>query len=224
VLVLKNIEVKIGKKTILDSITFEANKGINVILGPNGSGKTTILRSIIGVIKIARGEIITKGSLSYVPSEFFSPSMRVIDVILSGNKRVDYDYYIKQLNIEDFLERDFSTLSSGEKKLVLIAKALAEGDNVLMDEPLANLDVKNRLRILKTLKKFDKTFLITSHELDILNYSNKVILIRKGKIIYEGSVDNLGTDLLSATYGVCVKRVGNGEGIYYKFEDECIHI
>ncbi|TRM80117.1 iron ABC transporter ATP-binding protein, partial [Sulfolobus sp. A20-N-F6] len=110
-LALKNIEVKIGKKTILDNVTFEADKGINVILGPNGSGKTTILRSIIGVIKVVRGEIIIKGSLSYVPSEFFSPSMRVIDVILSGNKRVDYDYYIKQLNIEDFLERDFSTLS-----------------------------------------------------------------------------------------------------------------
>ncbi|TRM86555.1 iron ABC transporter ATP-binding protein, partial [Sulfolobus sp. C3] len=48
-LALKNIEVKIGKKTILDNVTFEADKGINVILGPNGSGKTTILRSIIGV-------------------------------------------------------------------------------------------------------------------------------------------------------------------------------
>ncbi|ACR42269.1 ABC transporter ATP-binding protein [Saccharolobus islandicus] len=206
-LTLRNISVGLGGKLILSSISFSAVKGINVILGPNGSGKTTLLRAIIGMIKYD-GEIRVDGEISYVPAEFFSPSMKVLDVLKAGRKRVDYESYIKELNVEKFLERDFSTLSSGERKLILVTKALAEGDNVIMDEPLSNLDVKNKFFVMNILKKFNhKTFLITSHELETLRYADKAIVIDKGKLEYDGGVSDLSDDLLSNVYGIKFKKI-----------------
>jgi len=109
--------------------------------------------------------------------------------------------------VEKFLERDFSTLSSGERKLILVTKALAEGDNVIMDEPLSNLDVKNKFFVMNILKKFNhKTFLITSHELETLRYADKAIVINKGKLEYDGGVSDLSDDLLSNVYGIKFKK------------------
>jgi len=93
-LTLRNISVRLGGKLILSSISFSAVKGINVILGPNGSGKTTLLRAIIGMIKYD-GEIRVDGEISYVPAEFFSPSMKVLDVLKAGRKRANYESYIR---------------------------------------------------------------------------------------------------------------------------------
>ncbi len=214
-LVLNNINVNINGKRILSDISFSVNHGVNVVLGPNGSGKTTLLRAIIGMVKYS-GEIRVSGGVSFVPAEFSSPQMNVIDVLLSGNRKADYLHFVKELDLEKFLNREFSTLSSGEKKLVLIAKALAEGENVIMDEPLSNLDVKNRLKIMKIMKKFKKTFLITSHELDIVNYSDKIILLSEGKLVYDGSSSDLSEDLISSVYGVKIKKVEINGDIYFR--------
>jgi len=214
-LVLKNINVNINGKRILSDISFSANHGVNVIMGPNGSGKTTLLRAIIGMVKYS-GEIRVSGSVSFVPAEFSSPQMNVIDVLLSGNKKADYLYFVRELDIEELLNREFSTLSSGQKKLVLIAKALAEGENVVMDEPLSNLDIKNRLKLMKIIKKFKKTFLITSHELDIVNCSDKIILLSEGKLVYDGSASDLSEDLISSVYGVKIRKVEIDGEIYFK--------
>jgi len=214
-LALKSVSVDINGKRILSDISFSVNHGVNIILGPNGSGKSTLLRAIIGMVKYS-GEIRVSGSISFVPAEFSSPQMKVIDVLLSGNRKADYLYFVKELDIEKLLNREFSTLSSGEKKLVLIAKALAEGENVIMDEPLSNLDIKNRLKIMKITKKFKKTFLITSHELDMVNHSDKIILLNKGKLVYDGNVNDLSEDLISSVYGVKIKKVKIDGEIYFK--------
>ncbi|WP_338600743.1 ABC transporter ATP-binding protein [Sulfolobus tengchongensis] len=216
-LIVKSISVNIGNKNILSNISFSASKGINVILGPNGSGKTTLLKAIIGMMKY-KGEIIINGSVSFVPAEFFSPKMKVIDVIMSGRKRANYYYFIKELNLIEFLDRDFSTLSSGEKKLVLISKALAEGENVIMDEPLSNLDIKNRFNIMRILRKFDKTFLITSHELEVLRYADKVIIINKGQLKYDGSISDLSEDVLYDAYGIKFKKIKIDDEVFFKPE------
>ncbi|MEM1630030.1 MAG: ABC transporter ATP-binding protein [Saccharolobus sp.] len=211
---LMNINVNINGKRILSDISFVANKGINIILGPNGSGKTTLLRAIIGMVKY-EGKIIIEGEKSYIPAEFFSPKMKVIDVILAGNKKANYMYFIKRLNLEKFLDRDFSSLSSGEKKLILIAKALAEGENVIMDEPLSNLDIRNKYNIIKILKEINKTFIITSHELDVLKYADKIILLSEGRLKFEGRLDDLSEDLLSDVYKIKIKKINLQNEAYF---------
>ncbi|MEM0294201.1 MAG: ABC transporter ATP-binding protein [Saccharolobus sp.] len=215
---LMNINVDINGKRILSDISFVANKGINIILGPNGSGKTTLLRAMIGMVKY-EGKMIIEGEKSYIPAEFFSPKMKVIDVILAGNKKANYMYFIKRLNLEKFLDRDFSSLSSGEKKLILIAKALAEGENVIMDEPLSNLDIRNKYNIIKILKEINKTFIITSHELDVLKYADKIILLSEGRLKFEGRLDDLSEDLLSDVYKIKIKKINLQNEAYFMPSD-----
>ncbi len=208
---MKGIKVKLEDKEILHGISFSTEGGINVILGPNGSGKTTLLRTLIGMIKPTEGEIQIDKRISYVPSEFFPAQMRVKDVLLSGEKRRKIDDYIenaKILGVENLLDREFYSLSSGEKRLVLICKALTEGDLVIMDEPLSNLDLANKTRIMNIMKEVSKTkeFLITSHELDVINISNKVIIIKNGEVVYQGKPSDITEEVLSKVYGVRIKK------------------
>jgi iron complex transport system ATP-binding protein len=208
---VKGIRVKLGDREILHGIYFSTEGGINVILGPNGSGKTTLLRTLIGMIKPTEGEIQINKRISYVPSEFFPAQMRVKDVLLSGEKKRKIEDYIenaKILGVEDFLDREFYSLSSGEKRLVLICKALTEGDLVIMDEPLSNLDLANKTRIMNIMKEVSKMkeFLITSHELDIINISNKVIIVKNGEVVYQGKPSDVTEEVLSEVYGVRIRK------------------
>jgi iron complex transport system ATP-binding protein len=208
---VKGIRVKLGDREILHGISFSTEGGINVILGPNGSGKTTLLRTLIGMIKPTEGEIQINKRISYVPSEFFPAQMRVKDVLLSGEKKRKIEDYIenaKILGVEDFLDREFYSLSSGEKRLVLICKALTEGDLVIMDEPLSNLDLANKTRIMNIMKEVSKMkeFLITSHELDIINISNKVIIVKNGEVVYQGKPSDVTEEVLSKVYGVRIRK------------------
>jgi len=78
------------------------------------------------------------------------------------------------------------------------------------------LDIKNRLKIMKIIKKFKKTFLITSHELDIVNYSDKIILLSRGKLVYDGNVNDLPEELISSVYGVKIRKVEIDGDVYFK--------
>ena len=206
-MIVKGLRVKFGDKVILDDISFELKQGITMLLGPNGSGKTTLLRSIIGMIK-AEGEIDVDEDLSYSPAEFYSPRMKVIEVLTAGKKKGEYIKYVKLLGIEKFLDRDFSTLSSGEKKLVLVAKALSEGNLVLMDEPFSNMDFANKYKLIKILNqlKEEKQFLITVHELDLVNYADEVLVLKRGRIVFKGSPKDLSEDLLSEVYEFKIRK------------------
>ncbi|MBB5254908.1 ABC transporter ATP-binding protein [Sulfurisphaera ohwakuensis] len=208
-MLVKGLKVKLGDKIILDNVTINLTNGINLIFGPNGSGKTTLLRTIIGMIKPLEGEILNEDKLSYSPSEFYSPSMKVIDVLLAGKKNGEYERFIKLLNLENLLQRDFLTLSSGEKRLIIIAKALAEGDLVIMDEPLSNLDIANRKKIIDVIisLKTERKFLITSHELDIINFADNVIVMKNGKVVYQGNKEGIDENLLSFVYEVPIKKI-----------------
>ncbi|EZQ11050.1 iron ABC transporter ATP-binding protein [Candidatus Acidianus copahuensis] len=209
---LRNISVEINGKRILDNVSFEPNRGINVILGPNGSGKTTLLRVIIGMVKKTEGKVSLKGKISYVPAEFFSAQMKVSDVMLAGS-RIELNEYtkvMKKMEIQGLINRDFSTLSSGEKRLVLIVKSLVEGDVVLMDEPLGNLDLANRAKVLRILKEYDKTFIITSHEIEVLDFASKVLLLKNGKVLYSGNPADVNESLLSELYNVKLRRGKDG--------------
>jgi iron complex transport system ATP-binding protein len=209
-MMVKGLRVKFGDKVVIDNVTFELKEGVTLLLGPNGSGKTTLLRTMIGMVKLNEGEVsVDLEKLSYSPSEFFSPSMKVWEVLSAGRKRGNYERYVKLLGLDKFMQRDFSTLSSGEKRLVLVAKALGEGNLVIMDEPFSNVDFANKFKIIAIMSqlKNEKLFLITAHELDVINYVDRVILLKNGKIIYEGEPKGLSDELLSFAYNYKVKRV-----------------
>ena len=219
-MLIYGLEVRLGGRTILTVDEVEVIDGINVVLGPNGSGKTTLLRAIIGAVKPSKGKVERIDGFSYAPAEVFPASMPVREVLYSGKKRADYVKYAELLGISHLLDRDFSTLSSGERKLVLFAKALAEGNLVIADEPLSALDPKNTVKLIKVMESLrgQKAFLITSHDLDVVNIADKVVVMKEGKVIFQGSPSELTAEVLEEAYEAKVVEVRHGTKRIFYFD------
>ncbi|QZT37952.1 ABC transporter ATP-binding protein [Halosquirtibacter xylanolyticus] len=172
--------------TVKNNINLQASNGdIIALLGGNGIGKSTLLRSIIGIQPLLDGDILydnkniknySKQSwsrkISYVSTEqVFVPNMTVYDIVSLG--RFPYTGWLGRLKAEDtrmvkdamnkvgvlqFREREVSTLSDGEKQRVMIARALAQDTEiVILDEPTAFLDLPNKYEIIYLLKHLART-------------------------------------------------------------------
>ncbi|MEM0169326.1 MAG: ABC transporter ATP-binding protein, partial [Metallosphaera sp.] len=150
------------------------------------------------------------------------PEIQVRDVLVSGtrNNLASYAEYIQYFGLTNLLDRSFSSLSTGEKKLVLIAKALVEGDLVMMDEPTSGLDVKNQSKVMRTVTKLKsrKDFIIAVHDLNWLNQADRVILLKNGEIIWQSGPQELREDILEKLYEIRVKRVEIDEKTIFIFD------
>lgn len=170
-----------GEDDILKGIAFGANMGqITTILGPNGSGKTTVFKCIAGLWKPQRGEILFGNKnisnlpcekrakmLAIVPQEH-EPSFAysVLDAVLMGrvshvgvfSSPSKYDYLkaeeaIETVGIAHLKEKAYTKISGGERQLVLIARALAqEAPILLLDEPTSHLDFRNQISVLDKVR------------------------------------------------------------------------
>jgi len=223
------LSVKLGGKVVLSEVGLELVRGLNVILGPNGSGKTTLLRCIIGMVKPVSGALELsdehleevggdhhtvggkpKTERSYAPAEYFSAQMSVRDVLLSGGSKKDYSRYLAMFGLEGFLERSFHTLSTGEKRLVLVAKALAEGDMVLMDEPTSGLDLKNQAKLKQVIsgQRGEKLLVVATHDIGLALLADRVTLLREGAVVAHGPPEEVLTEeVLSRVYEVRVRKL-----------------
>lgn len=207
---VKGLRVRAGGKEILRGVTFQLSDGVNVLLGPNGSGKTTLLRAVIGMVKPLEGEVRVRSPISYVPAEFFHVQMKVLDVLLSGGRRGEYGSYLETLGVKGLIQRDFHALSSGEKKLILVAKALGEGKFVIMDEPTSNLDPRNQERLIRVVlsQRGRKDFLIATHDLDLAPLADNVVLLKEGRVKAFGPPEVTLTEAaLSELYDARIRRV-----------------
>ncbi|WP_252896696.1 AAA family ATPase [Metallosphaera hakonensis] len=125
--------------------------------------------------------------------------------------------FIDSLGIRRLLGRAFSTLSTGEKKLVLITKALAEGELVFMDEPTSGLDVRNQARVISVISSLrtEKSFLITTHDLNWIGMADWVMVMKGGKIIWQSTANELNEEVLENAYESKVKRINvDGKNIF----------
>lgn len=190
VLKTEKLAVGYGKKKIVDSIDFEVGKGqIVCLLGPNGSGKTTILKTIAGLLSPIIGTVLIEGrnintfdktvfsrKIGVVLTEKIMPGlMTVFDVVSLGRypytgflgtlKKEDIEAITEAISLvqaEDIAQRYFHELSDGERQKTLIARALAqEPDILVLDEPIGHLDVHHRIEVLSILKKLSKNKHIT---------------------------------------------------------------
>lgn len=211
---VESLTVKLGNRYVLQDVTLRILPGVNLILGPNGAGKTTLLRTLAGIYRPSSGRVELKGAVSYVPAEFSNVDLRVIDVLLAGDGRRPRDYlaWLSAVGLGGYERRIFSRLSTGEKRLVLLAKALAEGDVVLMDEPTANLDLARKSSIIGLLAKLKKSkvFVVASHDLDLINVADSVVLLREGRAV-QMEPERVDVDLLSKIYGVKVATLSLGD-------------
>jgi iron complex transport system ATP-binding protein len=212
----KNITYKVKDKTILSDINLSIPQGsFTSIVGMNGSGKTTLLNLIANIIKATNGEILIKNkdinsysvrelaqNISYVfqnnEVDFDFSALQIVMMgrtpyqkLLSTETPQDYSICQKAMqetNTWHLRNRLINSLSGGERQRVFIARSLAQNtDIILLDEPVANLDLKHQIEIMKLLKdiqtKENTTILIVLHDLSLaLKYSDYVLALKDGQM------------------------------------------
>ena len=230
---------------VLRTLSLEVHEGnITAILGPNGIGKTTLLHLILGWIKADSGSICLGGKnqeeysrremgrlIGLVPQdEHITFEYSLLEYVLLGRAphlhslespgKKDYEAAMTALGkvgLANLSDRPVTHLSGGEKQLVLVARSLAQEPRILLlDEPMSNLDLANKIRlieVLRSLKKEGVTILFTSHEPEIAAaISNYLVLMGNGNNIEHGPTDKiLSSESLSRIYGIEVK-VADYEG------------
>ena len=207
---IKNISKSFGDKCILDDVSINVKKGEFVtILGPSGCGKTTLLRLLAGFGKADKGEIRINGEdITNVPPHLrpvntvfqryaLFPHLDVYENIAFGLKlqKVPADEIdkivlkvLKMVSMTDYEDRDVESLSGGQQQRVAIARAIANQPKVLLlDEPLAALDLKMRKDMQIELKEMHRklgiTFVYVTHDQEeALTLSDTIIVMNEGKI------------------------------------------
>lgn len=216
---VKNLSVSYGKKLILDNInaSFEEGK-ITVILGPNGCGKTTLIKEIIK-------QYADTKQLAYVAQETTGYlNLEVRDVIELGrynsvkfysglndaDKKI-INQAIAKMEIEDKQNQLFDTLSGGEKQRVMMARALAQqAEWLILDEPTSNLDAAHVRRINDAVKLSNSAIVVMHDINEAARLGDRFILMNNGRIVEES--DTLTEELLNKTFEMKFSRTVTSDG------------
>jgi ABC-2 type transport system ATP-binding protein len=216
ILTIENLHKRYGRIQALKNVSFEIQKGrVYGILGPNGSGKSTTLGIVLNVVNKTSGDyrwfngnIQTHEALKKVGAIIerpnFYPYMTAEEnlKLVCKIKSIDYSKIIEKLDLVGLSERKnskFSTFSLGMKQRLAIASALLNDPEILiLDEPTNGLDPQGIHQIRDIIKKIASqgtTILLASHLLDeVEKVCSHVIVLRKGEILYSGSVDGMSAN------------------------------
>ena len=228
----KNFNLRVEK------LEFESAK-VTAIVGPNGAGKTTFLKCLGAVLPVSKGSLHFDGQdiaqlrsqerarlVGYVPQEHDTVfNYQVADFVLLGRaayisplalpSREDSraaSEALEFVGLSGFARRSISELSSGERRLVLIARALAQKSEILlMDEPTTFLDPKHETEIMQLVKKLalekQKTVLVTLHSLEMaVQYADSMVFMKNGEVVASGRPEEVFQEpLLESVYGMKMK-------------------
>ncbi|BCU66777.1 iron ABC transporter ATP-binding protein [Sulfolobales archaeon HS-7] len=213
------MSVEIGGSPILSGVKLKLSDGLNVIVGPNGAGKTTLLKALAGLLP-KHPKLL---DAVYIPAEVPDFKSSVMKILLAK----DAWFFPKEDEIKQALEalremgiaklayRSFPTLSSGEKRLVLIAKALLTNKILLLDEPTANLDPLNRhvvaTRVLQLSS--NRQVVVATHDLGIVSFASTVTVLKEGKVFYHGQ--NVNSEILSEAFSIPITEITLSSIKYY---------
>lgn len=180
-MIVENLSFSYGTHDVLKSVSFRAEYGEFLsVLGPNGVGKSTLFRCMLGILPPTQGRTMIgerdisempaaelSRNIAYIPQSH-SPvfNFSVLDIVLMGTtaqlgkfsspgkeQRAQAAEMLERLNIADIQNRGYRSISGGERQLVLIARAMAQKAKILiMDEPSSSLDFGNRIRVMDTIK------------------------------------------------------------------------
>lgn len=200
------------KNAVLNNVSFTIKPGITALVGENGCGKSTLLKLLTGSIPcgftfLIDGKEVSdkekKTLLSYLPQEFeIFPSLKVKEVlhfiaVAKGVNKERIDAIISKAveltNIQEYVDKKMKYCSPGIKRRVGIAGALlGDAKCILLDEPTAGIDPKERIHFYNTIKKVfnNKMVILATHILDDLDMvADNVMMLASGKIIFDDSID-----------------------------------
>jgi zinc/manganese transport system ATP-binding protein len=230
---LENIGVRLGGRQILSGVSFTVAPGqFTGLIGPNGAGKTTLLRVILGLTPPTEGRVLLNGSprtrrggglIGYVPQKLAIDQdmpLRATDVVglgIDGNKlgfplpsasrRRRVAEALEAVGAESYADARIGELSGGEQQRVLIAHALVGRPKLLLlDEPLANLDLKSEQGIVSVLARLAReqqiAVLISAHDMNpLMRETDTVVYVAAGRAAAGRTDEVIQSDVLSALYG-----------------------
>jgi iron complex transport system ATP-binding protein len=247
---VEDLEVRLGGARVLRGLSAAfAPSSLTAVIGPNGAGKSTLARALVGVVRSSRGTIEIAGknlknysspqlarAVGFVPQDtHIGFAFSVSDVVMMGRyphlrplerERPD-DHAVgsdvlAELDLGKRRERDITTLSVGERQLVLLSRALATGARVLIgDEPVSALDIGHRLQVLELLRRRSRagqTVILVLHDLELaLRFADQVLLLHEGEVRQYGKpLTVLTSPELENAFGVQVETVGDGKSLYFR--------
>ena len=230
---VKDIQAVLGGSHILKGAGLQAKAGEFVgIIGPNGSGKSTLLKCIYRVLKPDGGAVLVDGEdllkMSYKKSakriavvaqhNYYNFEFSVREVVLMGRsphkrsmERDNAEDFrmvaeaLEKVDMSEFANRSFSTLSGGEQQRVILARALAQDTPCLiLDEPTNHLDIKYQLQLMDIVKGLGRTVISAVHDLNIAAmYCTRLYVMKGGRIVAEGTPEEVLTaEMIRSVYEV----------------------
>ena len=230
ILEINNLTKKYGNNTALDNFSVTLTNGIYGLLGPNGAGKSTVMNLITDNVKRTSGEILCDGKeilslgkdfrrkLGYMPQqqgyyeELSARAFLLYMASLKGLTRREAKYKTDELleivNLTDVAHKKLGSFSGGMKQRVLIAQSLLNNPEILiLDEPTAGLDPKERIRIRNFISEIaeNKIVILATHVVsDIEFIAKEVILLKEGSLIACDTTENLLSQIDDIVYEVTV--------------------
>jgi len=215
---IRDLWFSYNSQTVLQEVNITLHKGeFTALIGPNGGGKTTLMKLMIGLLEPKQGSVRILGKnpkeiahrLGYVPQEIGinkSFPISVIDVVMMGrlkslngwssgyskNDKNAAQKILEQLEMWEYRNRRIGELSGGQRQRVFIARALVSNPEILfLDEPTANIDTKHQSDFYKLLNDLNKTvtILIISHELVVISSYIKSVACVNRTVHYHGAAE-----------------------------------
>lgn len=227
----EKINVTLGGTPILKDVDVHVDhQKITGVIGPNGSGKSTLIKTLFGIVKYHSGRILLDGKLvseysksfvaqnvGYIGQETDCPfDFTVKEMVTMGlyphakkykaesREQIVFET-LQQTGITELAERSFLSLSGGEKKNVMLTRAIAQkAETLVLDEPTNHLDIRHQLFILDFLREKQFTTLIVLHDLNYAcMYCDRVFLLNQGRVAASGSpLDVLTAENVKNVFGV----------------------
>lgn len=235
---IENLSVYYGQSPAIDEINLDVEDGEYLgIIGPNGGGKSTLLKAILGLVPIAAGSVFINGRktvrgqthIGYVP-QFASMDksfpITLFDVVLTGcikpelspfftyskSDKMMVSELLEKVGIAGLADRNISDLSGGEFQKMLIARALAiKPKLLLLDEPTASVDANAQVQIYHLLEELNKdmTIILVTHDLFAISSHVRRLACLNGSLFYHGEPE-LTESIVNNLYGCPVDLIAHG--------------
>lgn len=218
-LILDGVSKQYKDKTAVEHLDVTLESGVIGLLGANGAGKTTLMRMICGIIKPSTGKISFDGmdvsdemyrdALGYLPQDFgyypgfsgkeFLLYMAALKGLDNQNAKRKCEELLQIVGLEEVQKKKIKTYSGGMKQRLGIAQALLNNPKmIILDEPTAGLDPKERVRFRNLIAEIgkDNIVILSTHIVsDIEHIADRVLMMKEGKVIYDGKADEIHMDL-----------------------------